>query len=304
MKEQFSQFRITTLIVLVAIFFVSSLSAQIVDNKAKEIGKTAKRKTERKVDKAVDNVIDDGLDAIFNKKKNKKKKDDEWEDDWEDTDETTEQTEEYVDDSDIIANDFIGSFSLETKTLINGEISPDESGTTHYSFDRNKTAVQPLNQPGSPTLIYDLEKRTLTTVQAQNGNKTAVVIKRPDAKIEKINSKDIKITPLTVTRTINGYSCKKYVIDKPDEIVTMWVAEELYYNFRKLMLSGQAQNRNAGELAGDHFKDIYGFPVKITVEGKSEDRITEMQLTNINSGNTESDIFDLSGAQVTDMTKY
>ena len=303
MKEQFFQFRIITILSLSAIFFASPISAQIVDKKAKEIGKTAKRKTERKVDRAVDNVIDDGLDVIFNNKK-KKKKDDEWEDDWEDTDEITEQTEEYIDDSDIVANDFIGSFSLETKTFVNGELRSQESNTTRYSFDRHKTAVQPQNQTDTPTLIYDLEKRTLTTIQSQASNKTAVVIKRPDAKIEKVKAKDIKITPLTVTRTVNGYSCKKYVVDKPEEIVTMWIAEELYYNFRKLMLSGQAQNRNAGELVGDHFKDIYGFPIKITIEGKNEDRIIEMQLTNINSGNTDSSVFDLSGAQVTDMTKY
>ena len=304
MKKIFSQVSLFSLLMLLFTFGTSPLLAQI-DEKADEYKKTAKRKTERKVDRTVESAIDDGLDAIFKKKKKKKSDEDEWDDDgdWEIETTETKTTVEYSDE-DITSNDFIGSFVLQADTRVNGQTVPDESGTTRYTFLRDKTGVQPLNSPGSPALIYDLQNRTLTTVKSQNGNKNAVVIKRPDAKIEKSGKRDVTVTPLTVTRNIQGYDCKKYLIDKPDEIVTMWVADEFYYNFRILMLSGQAQNRNGGEFSGDHFKTIYGFPVKMTVESKTEDRVTEILLRDIKSGNPDDSLFDLSGAQITDMTEY
>lgn len=277
-----------------------------IKKKRKEYQKDAKRQTERRIDNAVDDVIDSGLDAIFKKKKKKKHDEDDVMVDSEIYDEIEEANRVNLEDDDIAFNDFTGSFTMKYEVKTGGEVNHGASGTAIYHFDRFKSVYQPLETDGTKnvTMIYDLEKRTMTTVQDRGNVKSAVILKRPAVTVPKQDETAPKITRLSSTRTIQGHQCYKYLVEKQNEIITLWVAEDLVYNFHKLMLSVQNQNKKSEKAATHYSNQISGMPLQMTIESKTEDEAIVIDIRALEIGFIEPSLFDLSGCQVTDMTDY
>lgn len=307
MKNQFIP-SITNPFILLIGFMLCCFSADAqLGDQANKYKKRAQRKTERRVDRTVDNAIDDVLDGIFKKKKkNKAPNDDVYMED-SDVYDMEEEDDTVTKDDDITFNDFTGGMTMTYETKISGNTDAEASGKSKYYFDRFQSAYQPIERNGSAnvTMIYDLKKKTMTTVQHRANDKTAIVIKRPAVTVSKgTSTENPKVTRLSSTKTIQGYQCHKYLVENDNELMTLWVAEDLRYNFHNLMLSVQNQTKKSSKAARNFSSEVKGFPLEIVVESKTDDEVTTIKISNLEVGFVDPSIFDLSDCEVTDMTSY
>ena len=291
---------------LMLCFFSPGLSAQVVKEKAEDYAGDAKRKTERRIDRKVDDAIDSGLDKIFNRKKNKKKKDAET------FEPPVTDAEVYETDSaptsykleevaDVSSNSFTGSFKMDVTTQKSGSVDSDASGITDYYFMPTKSANRVNKKGENVTVIYDLQSKSMTTLKEKsNGSKVAVVLDRPSTQKIALTSDQIKVTRLASTRMIDGKKCTKYLVEAPEDYITLWVAEDIHCNYDLLMRSVNAAAKTHLQKVTTAY-GISGLPMQITAESTVRDEMIEMKISNLVQGTPDASVFNTDGADVTDL---
>lgn len=283
------------------------------DKKIEEYLKKGERKVEQRVDREVDKKINEGVDEVFEKKPKKEKKKKKNKKD----EETAGQTEtpaappppkyyKLEETADITRNDFTGSFVMKVEVSRDGSSSPAVSETRTMYFAEKATAVQFTSPAGEPaTVIYDLEKNTMTTVKQGASGKVAIILKKPVTKRIALNSENIKITALSSTKLIEGQQCAKFLVETPDDFITIWVASGLEYNYDLLMRTSNTQQSSIPNLlkVSSNY-GILGLPMEMVIESKINNEIVQMNLSALKMGAVDASVFDITGADVTDMTEY
>ncbi|MCB0644726.1 MAG: DUF4412 domain-containing protein [Phaeodactylibacter sp.] len=294
---------------LLGLFVLSAqgLQAQVTD-KAEDYANQAKRKTERRIDRSVDNAIDKGLDKIFNKNKNKKKEAETNEPPVTDADvyatDAEPSTYKLEEVADVTSNDFTGSFKMAVTTQKGGSVDEASSGEMHYYFMPTQSATQVEQGGEAITVVYDLQQKSMTTIKKKpGGNKVAVILNRPSTQKLALSSNEIKVSRLASTRTIQGKKCTKYIVEAPNDYVTLWVAEEVHCNFDLLMRSVNAASKEHLQKVTTGY-GIYGLPMKITVESTTRDEVVEMDVTDLIQGTPDANVFNTDGADVTDLRNF
>ncbi|MBK6622487.1 MAG: DUF4412 domain-containing protein [Saprospirales bacterium] len=314
MNHYFSPRIIRLLAFCCAFSAASALTGQIdLDKKIEEYLKKGERKVEQRVDREVDKKINEGVDEVFEKKpkkEKKKKKSKKGE-------ETAGQVEtpaappppkyyKLEETTDITRNDFIGSFVMKVEVSRDGSSTPAVSETRTLHFAEKATAVQITSSAGEPaTVIYDLEKNTMTTVKQGAGGKVAIILKKPVSKRIALTSENIKTTALSSTKLIEGQQCAKFLVETPDDFITIWVASGLEYNYDLLMRSSNTQQssiQNLLKVSSNY--GILGLPMEMVIESKINNEIVQMNLSALKIGVVDAAVFDITGADVTDMTEY
>jgi hypothetical protein len=199
-------------------------------------------------------------------------------------------------------NEFNGSFKMEFKTTRDGNVINGESGANYYYFDRFQSAVKSADEADSDvTIIYDLQEKTMTTVKKSGSNKVAIIIDRPVSQKPALSASEISVRELSSTKNIEGYECKKYVVETPNDLITLWVSTELQYNFDILMLSVDARGKKEMQKISSGYT-IYGLPMEMVVESLVRDENIRMNISDLKVGSPNKNIFDLSDCDVTDMS--
>lgn len=295
-----------------AMVCLTPLSGQIdIDKKIEEYLKKGERKAEQRVDREVDKKIDQGLDEVFDKKakKEKKKKGKKGDETTAEPTVTTPPAPKYYkleETTDIARNEFSGSFSMKVEVFRNGAAVPAITDNRTFYFAEKATAVHFLSSAGEPaTVIYDLEKNTMTTVKQGAKGKVAIILNKPASRRLALSSENIKTTALSSTRVIDGQTCAKFLVETPDDFITIWVASGLEYNYDMLMRSSNTQQsaiQNMLKVSSNY--GILGIPMEMVIESKIQNEIVQMNITGLKIGPVDASVFDFSGADVTDMTEY
>lgn len=212
--------------------------------------------------------------------------------------------EENEPDYDVAPNEFIGSFSMEVTEYKKGKMSKDSPMKIHYYFDEYKIAFIPeAEDQQSPTLIYDLREKTITTLVDDNGEKSGMKMKMPKIKVkDKDGSGDLygKIEKTDETKAIDGYQCRKYLIENEDTKGYAWVTEDMDINYGKLFsFISMDKGKNSNSLTP---MDIQGIPLESHTESKKKNEAYDSVINNIKSGEVDESIFDTSEYEITDMS--
>ena len=280
---------------LIALFLfpVFSVQAQLID--FDKIGKRTKRKAERKAERKVEDKIDDALDGIFNKKKKKGEEEDEA------YDATDEEEYTYeVDDSPVVPNSFIGSYTMEMNTYKKGKLLKDASSTTSLTFDTYKTAFQPQTDDGSMlTLIIDNQAKTITSLQEEDGEKKGYRMAKPKMTVaeNKPSATEVSVKKTAQTKTIEGYLCYKYLITSDEFRTTAWITEEIQVDMP--FLPGKAF-ANVKIQQPKAYQDVKGMMLEsFTVDNEGYEIKTLIK--NLEVGVIDVSIFDTSAYDIIDM---
>jgi len=292
----------TIIVVLLSVWCSYSLSAQIFDPE-----RTAKRtesKVKSKVNQSIDRTIDKGLNEVFKKPKSSSSSSSK-----KPTASKSKSSNEVstADANELESNEFIGSFRLEVETSEQGKVIEEESGEATYYFDKTKSACMPnrTSKNGEKyTYLFDLEQKTMTVIKESSSKKIAVIQNRPAIRITQkaANNKKMEVTKMASTQTFEGHKCTKTLIEDGEQVYTLWVAEDLPYNFRTTLLSATSESDELG-LLSPVFNKVEGFPLRITVESKQEDKTIKINMRGIKTTVPEAKVFSTVGCEVTDLTK-
>lgn len=211
-----------------------------------------------------------------------------------------------------IPNEFIGSFQM--KMAVSKKGKADKNGPTYvtYAFEQWRTGIMiesPETEADGVVMIVNIKDNTMTTKMSDEGKLTAVTMKRPRYKTI-VESKDeeheITITPTDDYETINGYRCRKYLMESPDGNGEFWITTELDMDYTTLMqsMNVMAQQKKGGiSTPAANIYGIDGFPMRSSMTTEDGEEITtEMQY--VKPGQVDQKVFDLSGYEVMDLSSF
>lgn len=201
-------------------------------------------------------------------------------------------------------NDFVGSFTMHFTELKKGKPTKHSPTEVTYYFNKNQVAFVPDAIKGDQTtMIYNLDDRMVTTLVNSDGEKTGMRMKMPKINIEEKtgDASSYAITPTDEWKTIEGYKCRKYLMETDEYTGHTWVTEEANIDYGKLFSffnSGQKNNK----VSPPALKDLKGFAMETYTKSKKGDVEVEMKVTNLTTGKVDENIFDTSGYNITDMS--
>lgn len=201
------------------------------------------------------------------------------------------------------SNDFVGSFTMHFTELKKGKPTKNSPMKVAYYFNKDKIAFVPeVAQGDRTTMIYSLDDRVVTTLVDSKGEKTGMRMKMPKIHIEEKtgDASSYSVTPTDERKTIEGYACRKYLIESNEYTGHTWITEETKVDYARLfnfLNVGQKNNVSAPAL-----KDLKGFAMETYTKSKKGDVEVEMKVTDLRVGKVDEKVFDTSDYNVTDMT--
>ncbi|HKL03517.1 MAG TPA: DUF4412 domain-containing protein [Cryomorphaceae bacterium] len=244
--------------ILLALVFVGSLNAQVVD-KAED---KAKRKTNQRIDKKIDNSIDDGLDAIEGLFKRKKKKGKTDENEVKERSPKSEEPE-MSGFMNMMGNktidktfDFDQRITLETISIDEKGNSQDPYTSVVYLSDDHRSIGMNVSagMEGAESvdmMVFDFDENQMLMMMTNNGQKMGFVMDTDgmaDAAMNSDNS-DAKIIKTGKTKEISGYSCEEYIFESSDfdegEVQSAWITQEAEVNWIEAWSEAMSANKKA-----------------------------------------------------------
>ncbi|MFK7922533.1 MAG: DUF4412 domain-containing protein [Bacteroidia bacterium] len=211
-----------------------------------------------------------------------------------------------------VANEFIGTFQMKMEVAKNGKV--DKNGPTYatYVFDEWHTGIMvevPSSEANGAVMIFNIKENTMTTKMDNEGELSAITMKRPRYKTiveSKHEEEEVTITPTNEYETINGYRCRKYLMESPDGTGDFWITNEIDMEYENLMQSMNvyAQQKKGGKTTqAANIYGIDGFPMRThMIMEDGQEITTEMQY--VKPGQVDKKVFDLSGYKVTDLSAF
>ncbi|MEM6344273.1 MAG: DUF4412 domain-containing protein [Bacteroidota bacterium] len=211
-----------------------------------------------------------------------------------------------------IPNDFVGTFKMKMAMSKKGKPAKDGPTYTTFVFDEWRTGMvieSPETEADGVMMIINIKDNTMTTKMESDGKPTAVTMKRPRFKTtveSKYEETEATITPTNDYETINGYRCRKYLVETPDGKGEYWITTDLDMDYFTLM---QSMNVMATQKKGDqstqaaNIYGINGFPMRtIFINNDGEEIFMETQY--IKPGHVDEKVFDLSGYELMDLSSF
>ncbi len=196
-------------------------------------------------------------------------------------------------------NEFVGSFKWKIINLKNDKPVKNGTATLHYFFDHYLTAIRPDNISRSTTIttiIYDLYDKKVTTKVENSEKKMATIIKIAEVAPVQV---DIEIKPTQDAEVIEGYTCKKYLVESETSFGEVWVAEELFNNFANTDHRIPFIN---GENSLPGLSVLKGLPMKGNYTIRESGQRVALTVSDMKVGDVNQDVFTLVGFEVMDMS--
>lgn len=199
----------------------------------------------------------------------------------------------------------VAMFTMEVIEMKKGK--PSKNGTMRMTYYLNgeHIAIRPeLEDEQETVMIYNIDNRIITTLIDQKGKKTGMKMKMPKMNIKSDDSEDVddfdfSFTPTNETKTIQGYACKKYLIESSDHAGYAWITEEVDIDFAKMFSFLNKKKDNSKMMK---FGDLKGFAMESYSKSKKKDEEYEMKIVDLKVGEVDESIFDTSDYEITDMT--
>ncbi len=216
----------------------------------------------------------------------------------------------------VLPNAFIGSFTMETKSVDKKGRTEETIMTMH--FDEYRTVIEMPNvEDGEQVrMIMDNRDRTTTTLIDNKGEKTGIKMKIPKTKVtttgyenETEANPDMTFTRTDQTKTIDGHLCTLYIIEDDKTRTEAWIAEDFDINFAQafssyMNMDTKNQKRNNNFDNTGNFQGIKGFPLESKSVSKKDASEVEMYMKDISVGEVNTAAFSTAGYEVQDMTNF
>lgn len=204
----------------------------------------------------------------------------------------------------MLQEDFTGSFLMEVTEMKNGKPAKNKSFKIAYYIDKNKVAMIPQMEDGqTPTMIYNLEDKTILTLMDQGGNKVGIKMKMPNLDQSEVDADKwaFNITPTDEQKEIDGYTCKKYLMESEESSGYAWVTEEVAIDYEKIFnfLDLGKKGKNS-KLSG--FGDMKGMALEAYTKSKGKEEAFEMKIKDLVVGTVDKEVFDVSEYSITNMS--
>lgn len=226
-----------------------------------------------------------------------------------DEDVTIEQSNELP--TNVKASSFIGSFDTEMKSYKNDKLK-DEPLNISYFIDTYKMALEMQSDKKGKSQapfvsIFDRQKGTMTILQEEKGEKTAMVMKMPKITVKsKNNSKDtpedVKFTKTGRTKTIDGHTCYEYIGETEKDKTTIWAAPDLQFDLTESLQIAQVQSKTQNY--SGNFGQVEGMPLEMIMDDLKEKERIEVRYKNIKIGSVDASKFSTEGYKITDMSQF
>lgn len=206
------------------------------------------------------------------------------------------------DNSILIQSDFTGSFTMEITELKNGKPGKEGPVRISYYVKGDEVAIQPENTGnGNTIMIFNVKDKTMTTLIEQKGEKTGVKMKMPDVMLNSVsdNDSDYSITKTDESKEIDGYNCRKYLIDSKDNTGFAWVTEDVDLDFEKMFTFLQGDKQKGSQM--QEFSEMEGVPLEMYTKSKNKNEEFTMKMLNLKTGEVDAAIFNTAGYEIMDM---
>lgn len=301
MTASSGRFYLIGIFALIALFAVPDFvyAQPTLDRIQRRAEQKVNRKLQREVDKTIDKTVDKTIDSAKGDSKSKKEKDDEF------SDGVIFEAEEEQKPREVKPNDFIGSFTLESKEYNSrGNLKRNGETSIRYTIDTWQLAISILDEEGNEEnrMIYHNRDNyivTFTDLKKGEAMKMTPPNIRSSAVAREASKYDIKKTGNT--RTMLGYLCHEYEYTTEDGSGTAWLAQDLsgameaMFNFSFI----NQNNKEDAELL-KRFSQ-YGMWMENDFTNNNGER-THSVMTQVEAGKIDPTIFDLSRYTVTDLS--
>lgn len=206
----------------------------------------------------------------------------------------------------VTPSEFIGSFTMEVTGYKKGKVDEKSSMKVDYYFDEYKMALAPtLDKKEKTTMIFDRRDKSMTTLIDKDGEKSGMKMKMPKLKLDQMRGDKDADTEFSYertgeTKTIDGYQCRKYLMEGEDYKGYAWVAEDFAIDFSSLFsfidFGNKKNNPNAFSL-----DEVNGFPLESHIEFKDKKESVDTKIKNIQSGQVDAAVFDTSDYNIMDL---
>lgn len=209
----------------------------------------------------------------------------------------------FIDRSVAVDEDVVATFTMEVSELKNGKPTKNDAMRMTYYLNGEEIAIKPeMDDKQETVMIYNTESQTITTLIDQKGEKSGMKMKMPKMKMnsEDMDDIDFTVTPTDETKTIQGYECKKYLIESSDYTGHAWITEEVDINFQRIF--SFLNNKKKGNSKMPKFGNMDGFAMETYSKNKKKDEEYLMKIVDLKVGEVDESIFDTSGYAITDMS--
>lgn len=199
--------------------------------------------------------------------------------------------------------DFTGSFTMSITEIKKGKPTKNSPVKIDYYFKDDQVAFVPEAHKGQKTMmIYDFKDRMVTTLMDKDGEKTGMKIKMPKIKInDKFDDQEYTIKATDEKKTIEGFACRKYLIESEENAGYAWITEDAKIDYEKIANYLNLDQKKL-KISGPTLQDLKGFAMEIYTKSKKKEEAYEMKVTNLSIGKLSNDVFDISEYAVTDMS--
>jgi len=196
---------------------------------------------------------------------------------------------------------FVGSFKMTLQTFKNGTAESKSLPASTFYSNGSLTAVD-MELPGEAgkmsRIIMNPADKTMTTLMDQGGEKMAMKMKMPEVNVAASEAnKNAKVTETAETKKIEGYKCRKYIIESDDAVIESWLTRQIKGNLGNIFSGGQKDQAWA-----DKMKDMKGFPLEIKSQQKGSSDYVVISISEIKLVDVDAAVFSTEGYEVQDMS--
>lgn len=214
------------------------------------------------------------------------------------------------------SQDYNGTFTLNIQSYHDGHTHDHDKMSITYTFDGDRIAMLVGAKSGEATrMILDHNKKTMTALSEQKGNKSGVIMKMTDEMYEmakstyenkaneKYDDSNHKWEKTGKTKTIEGLEAYELMYESPEGKGTLWLTEEMGLHFASLM--GIMKNNPHTHAGNSSYPSIYheAFPLEINAQTPDGKDISKMWVTGI-SAEPDMSYFDTKGYEIQDMSDF
>jgi len=330
--------KLKSLVILITLAFAVSgtSSGQNVGNylkrKANMAGKHAENRADQNVNKKVNSEVDKSVDKAFNKLwgEDKKKEDSNQDQSQEQTDQNSSSPSQTTSDATdkAASNAMLKAMGISTDADVrssydySGNIvmtiqTWDENGETEgpvlyttYVHNNNEGFAMKFSQDGtgSTTMIFDYKEGKMIIMNAENGDKTGMVMQwegmadslenfdysepPSDEEIEDFSKFNENLKKTGNSKKIAGYKCDEYIYDDEESHAVLWMTDELPPELWANMFSANAYSAASMGFYG-------GFVMQMDSKEKATNERTTLLVNEVNRNKPES--ISTSGYQLISM---
>ncbi len=276
----------------------------------------AEQRANQRVDREVDQAVDKAANAIEGLFRRKKKN--------RDTEvnpntthgssDTTEPSSNETDASGILSrirmggdfepyqNPIIMNLSADITTI--DKRGKEQKATVHYTFDTWATGMRLVSEDNTARILLDNQEGYMTVIGEDDGETQGMRMRQPAVDYDELlpDESSYTITELTNIRTIEGYTCKEYLIEHEQGTTNAWITQDLEVD-PEIIMKAMASQMQGNKKNNNHpVFDLPGIPMESTTVSADGKETVIAKYYDLKFGdNVDKSVFNTDGINIISM---